>query len=190
MPLSKLLTDTVLLIKQDGTRVENIKASVQSKKIFIDRSDILIEPSDLIQRKMSNGGEETYQVIDPGFHEKLFNIPAGYQITHKKLGLPESKKVVQNITYNHNIHIAGDNNGIAVSGNKNTIINSQFDEKFIQLIQAVEQSQITNKHEIIQYLEQYKNDKTQLQPYLGNLLTRGAEVSTIISAVGSLIGLL
>ncbi len=94
------MRDTVSLIKKNGERVDNIKASVQSKKIFIQRSDVLIQTGDLIQRKMSNGGEETYEIIDPGFHEGLGRIPAGYQMTHKKLGLPETEKAIHNITYN------------------------------------------------------------------------------------------
>lgn len=100
MPISSLLKDNVSLLKKNGVKVDDIKASVQSKEIFIQRSDILIETGDLIQRKMSNGGEETYEVIDPGFHERHGSITAGYQMTHKKLGLPEAEKAVQNITYN------------------------------------------------------------------------------------------
>lgn len=38
---------------------------------------------------MPNGATETYEVIDPDFHEGGSLIPAGYQIVHKNLGLPE-----------------------------------------------------------------------------------------------------
>lgn len=38
---------------------------------------------------MPNGATETYEVIDPDFHEGGSFIPAGYQIVHKNLGLPE-----------------------------------------------------------------------------------------------------
>lgn len=100
MPFSDLLNDNVTLLKRDGTQTEGIKASVQGNKIHIMRSDIIIETGDLIRRKMSNGGEETYEVIDPCFHEGLGGIPAGYQIICKKLGLPEAKKTIQSITYN------------------------------------------------------------------------------------------
>ncbi len=102
MSISSLLKDTVSLLKKNGERIDNIKASVQSKKIFINRSDILIETGDFIQRKMSNGGEETYEVIDPGFHERHGAIAAGYQMTHRKLGLPEADKATQHVTYNIN----------------------------------------------------------------------------------------
>ena len=100
MPFKALLTDTVSLIKQDGTTVDGIKASVQTNKIFIQGQKPLIESGDLIQRKMSNGAEETFEVIDPGFHEKFHGIPAGYQMRARKLGIPEARSAIQSITYN------------------------------------------------------------------------------------------
>ena len=91
MPFDDLMNDIVKVLKQDGVIISDIKSSVQKDKIFIQRSDILIETGDLIQRSMSNGAEETYKVIDPGFHEKFHGIPAGYQMDVIKLGLPEAK---------------------------------------------------------------------------------------------------
>ncbi|MFQ6405179.1 hypothetical protein ACIDE9_10460 [Methylophilus sp. 'Pure River'] len=99
MSLDSLMKDTVSILKLDKSIVDGVKASVQKNKIFINRSDILIEPGDLIQRKKSNGGEETYKVIDPGFYESHHGIKAHYQIDVQKLGLPESKSAIQNITY-------------------------------------------------------------------------------------------
>ena len=99
---SNLMKDKVTVLKKNGDKFEDIQASVQTQKTFIHRSDILIETGDLIQRKMSNGGTETYEVIDPGFHEGGSRIPAGYQIKHKNLGLPEAEKAVQKIIYNLN----------------------------------------------------------------------------------------
>ncbi|MDZ7788122.1 MAG: hypothetical protein U5K73_08405 [Halofilum sp. (in: g-proteobacteria)] len=77
-------------------------------KIFIQGKELLIESGDLIQRSMSNGAEETFEVIDPGFHECFHGIPAGYQMDVRKLGIPEAKSAIQSITYNvtgHNARI-------------------------------------------------------------------------------------
>ena len=190
MPFSELMNDNVSLVKKSGERVDNIQASVQVKNIFIDRSDILIETGDLIQRKMSNGAEETYEIIDPGFHEGLFDIPAGYQMTHKKLGLPEAKKAVQNITYNNSINIHGDNHGSTIAGNNNTINNSEFNQKFTQLTQEIQRSNIENKNQIIQELNERKEDKIELQAYLIKLLPITADIATIVSVIGGLLGML
>ena len=86
MALERLLTDTVTLIKQDGTTVEGMKASVQSRKIIVLGHEPLVESGDHVRRKMSNGGEETYEVVDPGFNEGLGGIPARYQMEVRKLG--------------------------------------------------------------------------------------------------------
>lgn len=100
------MTDTVSVLKQNGRTFEGIKASVQSDKIFIQGTEPLIEIGDLIRRKMSNGAEETFRVLDPGFHEKFHSIPAGYQMRVVKLGVPEAAKAIQNITYNITGHNA------------------------------------------------------------------------------------
>lgn len=192
MPFSSLMTDIVSLIKKDGARVDNIQSSVQDKKIFIDRSDILIESGDFIHRKMSNGAEETYMVIDPGFHEKFHGIPAGYDMKCKKLGLPEARKAIQKVIYSNTVNIHGNNQGVAVSGNENNsnILDVEFDKKIIDLITAIEASSIQDKKQLIKDLNNKKNNKSELQSYLGTLLTRGAEVTTLTPVIVSLLGLL
>lgn len=100
MSFAKMMTDTVDLLKKDGTRVPGLKASVQKNEIVTFESSVLIEPKDLLIRKASNGAEETFEVIDPRFHEKFGSIPASYQIEVRKLGIPEAKQHIQNITYN------------------------------------------------------------------------------------------
>lgn len=82
------------------------------------------------------------------------------------------------------------NHGIAVAGNDNIINNSEFSQKFTQLIQEIQSSNIENKNQIIQELDERKDNKELLQSYLGKLLTRGAEVATLVPIIGGLLGLL
>ncbi|HGY9586801.1 MULTISPECIES: hypothetical protein [Vibrio] len=116
MAFQRMMTDRIKVIKTNGDEYSDLKASVQDKGIYLMQSNVLIETNDLIQRFMSSGGEETYKVIDPGFHEKFHSIPAHYQIKAKKLGIPEAKEAVQNITYNFH----GDNARV----NNNSVDNS------------------------------------------------------------------
>ena len=137
MPFSDFQKDIVSLFKKNGEVVENIKAGVQPKIIFIQRSDILIETGDLIQRKMSNGGQETYEVIDPGFREKSQISPAHYQIRHRNLGLPEAKKAIESIVYNLNGPNAKVNNN-SVDNSINTVnMNSDIAEHISALRQEI-----------------------------------------------------
>jgi len=93
------------------------------------------------------------------------------------------------IYHNNNLNIEN-NNGVALVGNNNIINNTEYNQKFTQLIQEIENSNIGNKTQIIQELNEKKEDKTALQSSLGTLLTRGAEVATLIPAIGALLGML
>lgn len=189
MPISSLLKDNVSLLKNNGERVDNISASVQSKKIFIQRSDILIQTGDLIQRKMSNGGEETYEVIDPGFHERHGSIAAGYQITHKKLGLPEAEKAVQNITYN----ISGPNarvNNHSTDNSKNVVnISSDVSEHIAMLRTEIERLINNNqeKQEALEVVDAIEGQFTSEKPSKAVVKTLLASLPSAgsIASIGS-----
>lgn len=116
MALASLLRDTITLVKQNGETFTNIKASVQKTKIYTQRADLIIETGDIIERTATNGLKESYRVIDPGFHEKLHSIPAGYQMDVQKLGVPQQEHTSSHVTYN----IQGSNNRI----NQNSVDNS------------------------------------------------------------------
>lgn len=151
MPFDDLLTDKVKVLKQDGEIISDIKASVQKKKIFIQRSDILIEIGDLIQRSMSNGAEETFKVIDPGFHEQFHGIPAGYQMDVIKLGLPEAKAAVQHNTYN----ISGINNRINQSSIDNSFniinLNTELKEHIAALRNEIDRLSLPKEEQLASY---------------------------------------
>ncbi|MFK5975210.1 MAG: hypothetical protein QM493_01765 [Sulfurovum sp.] len=101
MPFQRTMRDKVKVIKSDGQEIENLKASIQSKEIIMQmQPNLFIEPKDIIQRIMSNGGTETFEVIDPVFYEAFHNIPAHYIMEVKKLGIPEAEKAIESIIYN------------------------------------------------------------------------------------------
>lgn len=138
MSFEDFMTDNIIVRKQNGDVVEDLKASVQRGKIFLDRSDVLIEPRDLIERSMSNGAVETFEVVDPGFHEAFHGIEAHYQMSVRKLGLPEAKQRVDSITYNITGHNARINNN-SVDHSTNTVsIGTDLREYIDGLRQAIQ----------------------------------------------------
>ena len=58
MPFADMMNDTIDLLKSDGTKKTGLKASVQKSKVFLDAKGVLVEPQDLIIRRMSNGAED------------------------------------------------------------------------------------------------------------------------------------
>jgi hypothetical protein len=96
---------------------------------------------------------------------------------------------IEKTEINNSINIES-NHGIAIIGNGNHVSMSEFNQKFEQLIQDIKNSNLNDQNIIIDELDKHKNNKKALQSYLGELLTRGTEVATILPAIGSLLGLL
>lgn len=195
MPFSLLMTDTVDLLKKDGSKAEGLKASIQKNKIFMDAGKLLIESGDLILRRMSTGAQETYEVVDPGFYERFGSIPANYQIQMKKLGAPEATRAVQHITYN----ITGHNARINQSSTDNSTNVVNIDARAIQYIAAL-RSEIESLNlpaaekqaalELVQEVEgQIKAGKSK-KAVVSALLGALPHVASITSIVASLVALL
>ncbi|HFI2241606.1 hypothetical protein J5F16_22295 [Pseudomonas aeruginosa] len=190
MSFSDFMTDAISVQKQTGEKLEGLKASVQSNSIFLNRSDVLIEPRDLIVRAMSNGASETYEVIDPGFHEKFGGIEAHYQMKVKKLGIPEAEARIQSITY----HINGNNarvNHDSVDNSTNTVtIGGGLQEHVDSLRQIIATLQDVQERkdatDIVDAVEanlaSQKPSKTVVSALLG-ALPHVASISTIASAI-------
>lgn len=194
MPFRQMMTDNIKVIKSDGQGVEGLKASVQSNGIYLMQSDVLIEPDDLIQRIMSNGGTETFKVIDPGFHERVGRIPAHYQMKVQKLGVPEAKKAIQSITYN----ISGPNARINSNSTDNSTnianLNQDVADHLIKLREEIEKAVISSKEksealkvveEIQKQFESGSPNKTvinglvSLLPHAGNISSIGSFFLTL-----------
>lgn len=194
---SDMTNDVVTLRKKNGEVVENIKASVQAKLIFIERSDVLIESGDLLQRFMTNGGCETYEVIDPGFHETIgHDIPAHYQIKHKNLNLPEAEKAIQQITYNFHGHNARVNNN-SIDNSVNTVHFSSEVEQHFQMLQSEierlvkEPLSSQDALEVVDAVEaQFKTDKPSkaVVKTLLSSLPHAASIASIASFLLTAIG--
>ncbi|HBO5664197.1 hypothetical protein AN460_13515 [Pseudomonas aeruginosa] len=184
------MTDTISVQKQNGEKIEGLKAAVQSHQIDLDRADVLIEVGDLIERRMSNGATETYEVIDPVFHEAFHGIPAHYQMKVKKLGVPEAKARIQSITYNINGNNARVNHD-SVDNSTNTVtIGGGLQEHVDSLRQIIATLQDVQERkdatDIVDAVEanlaSQKPSKTVVSTLLG-ALPHMASISTIASAI-------
>lgn len=189
MPFKDMMRDTIKVLKSTGQEIDGLKASVQSKGIYLMRSDVLVEPNDLIQRIMSNGGIETFKVIDPGFHEGLHGIPSHYQMKVQKLGLPEAEKAINTITYNISGANARVNNNSVDNSTNITNINPDVVAHIEMLRQEIQrlirvQEEQKEALEIVDAIEsQFKSStpsKTVLRtlisalPHAGNIASLGS----------------
>ena len=84
MSFDSLMRDKVTLIKKDGNRFENIRAFVQSDKIFTDDPAIPIEDGDVFERTLLNGIVERYTILDAGYRQGTGGIKSHYQSVVRK----------------------------------------------------------------------------------------------------------
>ena len=178
---SELLNDKLKVIKRNGEIIEQIQGSVQKNKIYIMRGDILIEKDDIIERVMSNGGIENFQVINPNFNEAQNGISSHYQlevVNSNNIKELKSQNNHSNNIYN-NINVT--NAGIISTGSNSTNI---YNENNInKLIEEIKKLNLKDEKQIISDLEVSKTDKEKAKITLGSLLSRGSEVSGITSLI-------
>jgi hypothetical protein len=194
MPFSEFMNDTVSLVKKDGTKINGLKASVQRNKIFMNAGKLLIEPEDLIQRIMSNGGEEMYRVIDPGFYEAFHGIPANYQMTVHKLGIPEAKQAIHSVTYN----ITGNNARINQSSIDNstniiqidTATQKYFDELREEIANNISIEDRPNALDIVDTIEEQLKSASPKKAVVSALLNSLPAVGNIATIVSTIVSLL
>ena len=187
-------TDNISIIKSNGQRYDGLKASVQRDKIYFEDSSILVEPRDLIQRNMSNGGVETFEVIDPGFVESIMDFEAHYQMRVRKMGIPEAEKAVRNITYN----ISGANARVNNHSVDNSINNATISPEVPNLIASLrlELSKLglssqerVEFDEVVDEIESQLSTQAPKKTVIKSLLAALPHVETVAAISASIFGM-
>ncbi|MFG1393285.1 hypothetical protein [Xanthobacter agilis] len=119
MPFNEIMNDFVTLVKADGTVAkQNMRASVQAKKIITMDTSVPIEAGDHFLRQLPNGFVEDFIIEEPNYYAALHPIPASYQATVRRSGQPaaQPQTVINNITN----HVSGANSRINISSTDNS----------------------------------------------------------------------
>ncbi|MDH0343425.1 hypothetical protein [Chromobacterium haemolyticum] len=158
-----LQRDRVTVHRKNGEKYEKQAASVQGDRIFMMGFQQLIEAGDLIERHMSNGGVETYEVVDPGWHEGTGGaIPAGYQMKVRKAGSAPATAQPQAVTYN----IYGQNarvNNNSVDHSTNVVVGGQEDNEALTALIDVMRSALERGEVLGETADELKAELTTLQ---------------------------
>ena len=127
---SRFITDEVTLIKRRGEIYENIPAHVQTNLILIEDITVPIEEEDKLIRKLPNGLEEVYVVIDIGFYNKMGSINSHYQVKVKKENILKEKQRLNNNINNFygNVSNAQIQQNVRNS-TQSIVLNTEYDKK-------------------------------------------------------------
>ena len=137
-----------------GSRIDNIKANVQPKTIFVNNMNILIEEGDLITHKIPSG-EETFEVVDRGFMSGRGGIPSHYQV---KVRRPEKDDHPRGTL----IQAIGDNSRINVNSIDSSInINVNEDNIFSEMKKTISSniSDNSEREALLKIVDELKDSK-------------------------------
>ena len=184
-PFLAFATDTIKLVKSDGRIIDNIKAQVQPKLIFVFDVSIRFDEEDIIIRELPNGKKESYRITNPIYEKGVSGIPDCYKLeVEKTTTLPKKPSVyiINNIN-------ASDHSKVLVDSIDNSVnITSQDLSVFDELIEAVKK--IQNSNEMIAKIEQMKasvNDKKTFGQKYGEFIQLAAAHATLLSPLKPLI---
>ena len=133
----ELLNDTVSIVRADGTKYENIPASVQEERIFMGDVTVPVAVGDRVERDLPSGQTEILIVTNVHLSRGFGGIPDFYEIDYK----PEGVQQPQPTTFNFNVSDSPQTrvNLYSTDQSKN-IINGQSEQLFTQIRELLRES--------------------------------------------------
>lgn len=55
--------------------------------VIVPDPSVVIQPGDEMRRTLPNGTDDTFEVVDPQFHDRTFGIPAHFQVKVRRKGM-------------------------------------------------------------------------------------------------------
>lgn len=192
MIFSSMANDKITIVKPNGVIIENAKANVQPKIIFIYDEKIPLEEDDKIFRKIPSGLIETYIVLDRGYHSAFHGIQGHYQAKVRKEGsIKESE--YNSITNIYNVN--GHNSRVNINSTDNSInyisdSNLLF-EDLQKALKTIQEDKI--KEESLELLKEMKDSKgspsflEKYQSFIGILANHMTLIAPFIPALTQMI---
>jgi hypothetical protein len=188
---SDLERDTLTIVKQNGTVIKNVRASVQFPTIFITDESVPIEENDRIYRQLPSGIAETFVVVEPGFLSSPFGGMSHYEVKVRRVSSIDRKEFdrVTNI-YN----VTGTNARVNVGSVDNSVNIASGGDLFADLrtaVGAISDVRVREKSlEAIGALEKAKGSQSfpdRYKDFIQTLANHVAVIAPFLPALTALI---
>lgn len=134
-------TDVVNLVKQDGRRIEGIKAGIHSTSIIIPGGEWPIEEGDALERLRGSGIVDRYIVTDPNFRDSS-QLGPHFQVKYRK---PSATEQPSTVVYNlHGVNSRVNNNS---TDNSVNVVRYGSEDTFDHIREAIKQLNVSDESE-------------------------------------------
>ena len=137
--MRSLMKDTVTVKQKDGNRRENVRALVDSKRIFINDVTIPLSIGDSIARMLPSGQEEKFIVTDFHLYRGGRAIPDYYEISYEREELRQHHPQPPSVS----VHMASSPQArvtLNAADQSINVINNQSEATFEQLRALIAES--------------------------------------------------
>lgn len=122
-----------VVISQEGDVRGSGKGIFAGNMIAVFDETLLVFAGDEIRRRLPNGADEVFEVVEPTFYHKMGSIPSHFQIDIRRKGsFPHGRGGHMNIT------VTGDNSRVNVASTDNSRNTVTHGALFADIISAIE----------------------------------------------------
>ena len=149
--MRNLMKDIVTVLHEDGSKQENVRASVQKQQIFIDDVTIPLSIGDKIERALPSGQREVLLITNFQMWKGIRRIRDYYEIDYRREGVRQHQRQPTNV----NLHVSDSPQArvnLYSNDQSQNIINSQSEQLFSQLRELLKES-IADSHDLEVLLE-------------------------------------
>ena len=149
--MRNLMKDIVTVLHEDGSKHENVRASVQKQQIFIDDVTIPLSIGDKIERALPSGQREVLLITNFQMWKGNRTIRDYYEIDYRREGVRQHQRQPTNV----NLHVSDSPQArvnLYSNDQSQNIINSQSEQLFSQLRELLKES-IADSHDLEVLLE-------------------------------------
>ncbi|WP_417610635.1 hypothetical protein [Parasphingorhabdus sp.] len=75
------------IVDAEGKIRSQVDAIATGKKIIVPDETVIIQTGDEMRRRLPNGTDETFEVVDPVYFQKTFGLPGHFQVEVRKKGM-------------------------------------------------------------------------------------------------------
>jgi hypothetical protein len=183
--------DQSSIVAPDGTVRSTPLAQFAGRELIIIPGDVVVLPGDEIRRKLPNGTEEAFEVVDPTFYNHgLTGMGSHFQVKVRRKGAfpPRSGG-------NFTIHVAGTNSRVNVNSEDNSV-NVAADTVFGDVASALRKgvNDPQKLQEILSALEEMKRERggseflKAYQKFVGVCADHIGVISPFLPALTSMLG--